>query len=60
MSPDQLGYLFKYRLWWLSSLDELYSNIQNINTIIANIDAVKVTTSTDEALKVRLKGKHIF
>jgi hypothetical protein len=60
LSPDQLGYFSNTGYAGFLRWEHLYSNIQNINTIIANIDAVKVTTSTDEALKVRLKGEAYF
>jgi len=60
LSPDQLGYFANTGYAGFLRWEHIYSNIQNINTIIANIDAVKVTTSTDEDLKKRLKGEAYF
>lgn len=60
LSPDQLGYFSNTGYAGFLMWDNIYANIQNINTIIANIDAVKVSTSTDEALKTRLKGEAYF
>ncbi len=60
MSPDQLGFFANngvggaYLRW-----NNLYSNIQNVNTIIAKIDEVKVPASS-EALKAQLKGEAYF
>ena len=39
---------------------DLYANIQNLNTIIAGIDDVKVVTASEETLKARLKGEAYF
>lgn len=60
LSPDQLGYFGNTGYAGFLMWNNIYSNIQNINTIIANIDAVKVTTSADETLKARLKGEAYF
>jgi len=60
LSPDNLGYWANTGYAGFLRWEHLYSNIQNINTIIANIDAVKVTTAPDEALKKRLKGEAYF
>jgi len=59
LSPDNMGYFantgYAGHIMWAN----VYANIQNINTIIANIDAVKVTAA-DETLKARLKGEAYF
>jgi hypothetical protein len=60
LSPDNLGYWANTGYAGFLRWEHLYSNIQNINTVIANIDAVKVATATDEALKTRLKGEAYF
>jgi hypothetical protein len=60
MSPDQLGYFNNEGYAGFLRWNSLYSNIQNVNNIIANVDAVKTSTSTDEALKVRLKGEAYY
>jgi hypothetical protein len=60
MSPDQLGYFANNGYGGFLRWPNLYSNIQNVNTIIASIDAVKVSTPTDEALKTRMKGEAYF
>jgi starch-binding outer membrane protein, SusD/RagB family len=60
LSPDNLGYFNNEGYAGFLRWDNIYANLQNITTIIANIDAVKVTTSSDEALKTRLKGEAYF
>lgn len=60
LSPDALGYFSNTSYAGFLRWPHLYSNIQNLNTIIANIDNVKVTTAPDEALKARLKGEAYF
>lgn len=60
LSPDQLGYFANTGYAGFLRWPHLYSNIQNLNTIIANIDDVKVTTAPDELLKSRLKGEAYF
>jgi hypothetical protein len=59
LSPDQLGYFANVGYAGFLHWNSLYSNIQNVNNIIANIDAVAVST-VDEALKTRLKGEAYF
>lgn len=59
MSPDQLGFYVNNDFGGYLRWTNLYANIQNLNTIIANIDAVKVVTP-DEDLKTRLKGEAYF
>ena len=60
LSPDNLGYFSNTGYGGFVYWNNLYANIQNLNTIIDKIDAVTVTTSTDIALKTRLKGEAYF
>lgn len=60
LSPDNQGYFANTGYAGFLRWEHLYSNIQNINTILANIDAVKVATAPDEILKTRLKGEAYF
>ena len=57
LSPDQLGYFANTGYAGFLRWPHLYSNIQNINTVLANIDEVP---TTDEALRTRLKGEAYF
>jgi len=56
LSPDQLGYFANTGYAGFLRWPHLYSNIQNLNTILANIDEVP---TTDEALEQGLKVKLI-
>ena len=60
LSPDNQGYFANTGYAGFLRWEHIYSNIQNINTILANIDAVKVVTSPDQILKTRLKGEAYF
>jgi hypothetical protein len=60
LSPDNLGFFGNTGYAGFLMWDNIYANLQNVNTIIANIDAVTVATSTDETLKARLKGEAYF
>jgi hypothetical protein len=60
LSPDQLGYFANTGYAGFMRWPHLYSNIQNINNILANIDAVPTTTAPDNLLKTRLKGEAYF
>ncbi|HUX58723.1 MAG TPA: RagB/SusD family nutrient uptake outer membrane protein [Bacteroidales bacterium] len=60
MSPDQLGIFTDNSKGGYLRWTNLYANIQNLNTILANIDGVNVVTSPDETLKGRLKGEAYF
>ena len=60
LSPDNQGYFANTGYAGFLQWEHLYSNIQNINTVLANIDAVKVATAPDETLKTRLKGEAYF
>ena len=58
MSPDQLGFFVDNGKGGYLRWNNLYSNIQNINRILANIDAVPITT--EAALKKQMKGEAYF
>lgn len=60
LSPDQLGYFSNTGYAGFLRWPHLYSNIQNINTILAEIDKVKVNAGPDEILKERIKGEAYF
>jgi starch-binding outer membrane protein, SusD/RagB family len=59
-SPDQLGYFANNGYGGFLRWPNLYSDIQNVNVVLANIDAVPTTTSAEEALKTQLKGEAYF
>ena len=58
MSPDQLGYFANDGLGGFLRWNNLYGNIQDINRILANIDAVPAINK--EALKTQMKGEAHF
>ena len=60
MSPDQLGYFVNNGYGGFLRWNNLYSNIQNLNTIIANVDDVEVSTPANETLKKTIKGEAYF
>jgi len=60
LSPDNLGFFANTGYAGFLMWNHLYANIQNINTILANIDAVKTATSAELTLKTRLKGEAYF
>lgn len=60
MSPDQLGFYTNTGMGGYLRWTDLYANIQNLNTIIANVDDVKVTTANEETLKSQIKGEAYF
>jgi hypothetical protein len=60
LSPDNLGYFNNTGYAGFLIWENLYANIQNINTVIDKVDAVKVGTVADETLKKRLKGEAYF
>jgi hypothetical protein len=60
LSPDNLGYFSNTGYGGFVYWNNLYANIQNLNTIIDKIDAVLTTTTTDNDLKTRLKGEAYF
>ncbi|MCK9639969.1 MAG: RagB/SusD family nutrient uptake outer membrane protein [Prolixibacteraceae bacterium] len=59
-SPDQLGFFAADNLGGWLRWKNLYSNIQNLNTIIAKIDNVHVASPLEEALKTQIKGEAYF
>jgi starch-binding outer membrane protein, SusD/RagB family len=60
MSPDQLGIFVNNGLGGYLRWNNLYANIQNVNRILGNIDAVPTSTSTEENLKKQIKGEAYF
>jgi len=58
MSPDQLGFFVDNGKGGYLRWNNLYSNIQDVNRILANIDAVPITT--EAALKKQMKGEAYF
>jgi len=58
-SPDQLGFFASNSHGGYLRWPNLYANIQNINTILANIDEVPPTAG-QESLPNRLKGEAYF
>jgi hypothetical protein len=60
LSPDNLGFFGNTGYAGFMMWDNIYANLQNVTTIIANIDAVPVATAPDEVLKARLKGEAYF
>lgn len=60
MSPDQLGIFVNNGLGGYLRWNNLYANIQDVNRILNGIDAVPVSTTTQENLKKRIKGEAYF
>jgi len=60
LSPDYLGFFSNNNYAGFMYWNYIYSNIQNINTILASIDDVVTPTSTQEALKTQIKGEAYF
>ncbi len=60
MSPDQLGYFANTGYAGFLRWPHLYSNIQNLNTVLAGIDGLEGLSAPDEALATRLKGEAYF
>jgi hypothetical protein len=60
MSPDQLGFFNDNDKGGYLRWNNLYANIQNVNSILDKIDAVPITISSQEALKTRIKGECYF
>lgn len=60
LSADQLGYFsntgYAGHIYW----NNIYANIQNINTVLASIDKVPTATQADKDLQKRLKGEAYF
>ncbi|MDP3915706.1 MAG: RagB/SusD family nutrient uptake outer membrane protein [Bacteroidota bacterium] len=59
MSPDQLGYFVNNGLGGWLRWNNLYQNIQDVNRILASINAVPITAA-QEALKKQMKGEACF
>jgi hypothetical protein len=60
LSPDQLGYFANVGYAGFLRWNSIYENIQNINTIIANIDAVPTANAAEETTKNNVKGEAYF
>lgn len=60
LRPGFLGYFGNTAYGGFLNWEALYSNIQNINKFIANIDKVPDKISTDESLKTGMKGEAYF
>ena len=58
MSPDELGHLDNWRFNWISW--KLYSNIKNVNILLANIDNVPTATTDDEENLAIYKAEAYF
>ncbi len=59
MSPDQLGYFANDGLGGYLRWNNLYSNIQNVNKILDNLDKVPLKEG-QEVIKNRIKGECYF
>lgn len=59
MSPDQLGHFGNNRFAWIR-WESIYSNIKNVNVLLANIDNVPEKVSTDAGWKERMKAEGHF
>jgi hypothetical protein len=60
MDPDNLGFFANNDYGGYLRWNNLYTDIQNVNTILANIDAVPTSTTTEEELKTQIKGEAYF
>lgn len=60
LSPDKLGHFGSEGRFGFLHWGGLYKNIQNVNTVIANLDKVPATTPPDIALIQRMKGEAYF
>ena len=58
MSPDELGHLDNWRFNWISW--KLYSNIKNVNILLANIDNVPTATTDEEENLAIYKAEAYF
>lgn len=59
MSPDELGHFGNWRFSWIR-WENMYSNIKNVNVLLANIDNVPASTQADKDLLERMKGEAYF
>lgn len=60
LSPDQLGYFANTGYAGFLRWPHIYSNIQNLNAVLAGIDDVVENSPSDTELKKRLKGEAYF
>lgn len=60
MSPDQLGFFTDDGKGGYLRWNNLYRNIQDINRILANVDAVPTTSSPQDDLKKQIIGEAYF
>lgn len=59
LTPDNMGNFGSWRFSFLRWVN-LYPNIQNVNTFLANVDNVPTKTADDAALITRMKGEAYF
>ncbi|HEX7756918.1 MAG TPA: RagB/SusD family nutrient uptake outer membrane protein [Niabella sp.] len=59
MSPDNLGN-YGNSEWQFLRWGPLYTNVKNVNVMLANIDKVPVTTDADKAKLERMRGEAYF
>jgi hypothetical protein len=59
-SPDNIGYFQNTNYASYANWDQIYSNIQNVNLLLANIDDVPTKSSADLALISQYKGEAYF
>jgi hypothetical protein len=60
LSPDYLGHFGNQARFGFLNWSSSYSNIQSLNTFIANIDKVTAETKVDKSLKQRMSGEAYF
>jgi len=60
MSPDQLGFFENTSYNGFQNWNAVYSDIQNTNLFLANVDNVPPSAPTDPALITRMKGEAHF
>ncbi len=60
LSPDKLGHFGNEGRFGFLHWGGLYRNIQNVNTVLANLDKVPVSGASDVALIERMKGEAYF
>lgn len=60
LTPDKLGHFGDEGRFGFLHWGGLYRNIQNVNTVLANLDKVPTMTAADVALIQRMKGEAYF
>ena len=60
LTADKLGHFGNEDRFGFLHWGGLYRNIQNVNTVLANLDKVPTMTAADVALIVRMKGEAYF